>query len=70
METKGVIGCKSRIKLVPTKGGDSVKAFFWKPNDQGLIDDIVLAWKRLAVYGVEAFEICCLIDRKSGPGSK
>jgi hypothetical protein len=47
------------------KEADSAKARLWGPNDGRLVDDVALAWKQLAVYGVDPSDIRRLIDRKS-----
>lgn len=44
---------------------DLNKARLWGPNDGRLIDDVALAWRHLAVHGVEPSDIRRLIGRKS-----
>jgi len=43
----------------------SVTTRLWGPGDDRLIGDIALAWKGMAIHGVEPSDIRRLIDRKS-----
>jgi hypothetical protein len=45
--------------------GDLAKGGLWGRNDGWLIDKVALAWKHLAIYGVEPSDIRCLINSKS-----
>lgn len=47
------------------RSGDLAKAALWASHDARLIGDVTLAWKQLAIYGVEPSAIRRLIDRKS-----
>jgi hypothetical protein len=61
----GPLEVTEREQRALIEDGDTAKAELWRSNDGRLLDDIALAWKQLAVYGVEPSDIRRLVDRKA-----